>query len=175
MRHGFGGVVFVGRLVGGYLLEIANSLSFDVLIIAWEFSELREKYSDGKIMSVLCEASGLVREIAAPATGKAALLKVYRRLRTWSYSRVKDIYYADRRCRISAEEMDELREIAGNVGIASCEPSLAELRDQLAVVVRHLRAIDPTFAYPWAEIIGDAAHLDRGEAGSTDCKVGKFG
>jgi hypothetical protein len=62
--------------------------------------------------SVLCEASGLVRQIAAPATGKAALLRAYRKIGTWTYNRVKDVYYADRRIRISADEIDGLRAIA---------------------------------------------------------------
>jgi hypothetical protein len=62
--------------------------------------------------SVLCEASGLVRQIAAPATGKAALFRAYRKIGTWTYNRVKDVYYADRRIRISADEIDGLRAIA---------------------------------------------------------------
>jgi hypothetical protein len=142
------------------------------LNIAWSFLEMRENQLDGK-MSVLCEASGLVRKIAAPATGKAALLRVYRRLGTWTYSRVKDVYYADRRVRISADEIDELRAIAGSEKEASNERSLPELRVQLAIVARHLRKLDPSFAYPWAEALGSLAHSDGGEASSADRKVGK--
>jgi hypothetical protein len=142
-----------------------------VLNIAWSFSEMPENQLDGK-MSVLCEASGLVRQIAAPATGKAALLRVYRRLGTWTYSRVKDVYYADRRVRISADEIDALRAIASERKVAS-EPSLHELSTQLAIVARHLRTLDPSFACPWAEALGSVAHSDGGEASSTDLKVGK--
>jgi hypothetical protein len=131
-----------------------------------------ENQLDGK-MSVLCEASGLVREIAAPATGKVALLRVYRRLGTWTYSRVKDVYYADRRVRISADEIDELRATAKRKTESTCDPTLAELRAQLAIVARHLRALDPTFAYPWAETLGPPTHLACGEESSTDRKVGR--
>ena len=116
-----------------------------------------------KKMSVLCEASGLVRQIAAPATGKAALLRAYRRLGTWTYNRVKDVYYADNGVRISGEEIDKLRAMVRKEA-ASSDPSIAKLRSQLAVVVRHLKLIDPTFCDPLVEAIGGASRSDGGEA-----------
>jgi hypothetical protein len=128
-----------------------------------------------KKMSMVCEASGLVRQIAAPATGKAALLRAYRRLgSTWTYNRVKDVYYADERIRISGEEIDKLRVTARKEVILD-DPSIKELRDQLAVVVRHLRAIDPTFCDPLVEALGRSPHPDGGEEDTTSGKIGEIG
>ena len=123
-----------------------------------------------KKMSMVCEASGLVRQIAAPATGKAALLRAYRKIGTWTYNRVKDVYYADSRVRISGDEIDKLRRTARRE-MASNDTSITELRDQLAIVVRHLQRIDPTFHHPLGEALSHEAHSDRGEedtAGGTD-------
>ena len=126
-----------------------------------------------KKMSMLCEASGLVRQIAAPATGKAALLRAYRRLGTWTYNRVKDVYYADNGVRISGEEIDELRAMTARKGTASSDPSIEELRLQLAVVVRHLKLIDPTFCDPLAETLCGASRSDGGEANTPGGAAGE--
>ncbi len=131
---------------------------------------MSEKKSETK-MSMLCEASGLVRRIAYPATGKAALLRAYRRLGTWTYNRVKDVYYGDERVRISGEEIDKLRAVAGIEVASSNDPSIKDLRDQLSAVVRHLQRIDPTFRDPSLQAISGAAHSDGGKAnppGGTD-------
>ena len=128
------------------------------MTIAWGLSEMSEKKSERK-MSVLCEASGLVRQIAAPATGKAALLLASRRLGTWTYNRVKDVYYADKRVKISGEEIDGLRAMTRKETVSS-DPSITELRDQLAVVVRHLQRIDPTFRDPMSEALSRAARTE---------------
>lgn len=113
-------------------------------------------------MSMVCEASTLVREIAAPATGKAALLRAYRRIGTWTYNRVKDVYYGDGRIRISGEEIDKLRVVAGRER-ASSDPSIMELRAQLAAVVRHLQIIDPTFRNPMVEEVSRLSHSNVAE------------
>lgn len=121
---------------------------------------MSENHAEKK-MSMVCEASGLVRKIAYPATGKAALLRAYRKLGTWTYNRVKDVYYGDSRVRISGEEIDKLR-VTARRETASNEPSILELRDQLAVVVAHLRRIDPTFHHPSFEAPCGVAHSDGG-------------
>ena len=113
-------------------------------------------------MSMLCEASGLVRQIAAPATGKAALLRAYRKL-GWTYNRVKDVYYGDHRVRISGEEIDTLRVTARREMASNDTPSIRELRAQLAVVVRHLQRSDPTFHHPLVEAICGETHHSSGE------------
>lgn len=132
---------------------------------------MSEKSSEVKFMSALYEASFLVRQIAAPATGKAALLQAYRKIGTWTYNRVKDIYYADRRARISADEIDALRTItrAGQCknNARATDPSIAELREQLALVVSHLQRIDPTFHHPSIEALSRMAHSDGVEENSS--------
>ena len=124
-----------------------------------------------KKMTMVCEASGLVRRIAAPATGKAALLRAYRKLGTWTYNRVKDVYYGDSRVRISGDEIDKLRRTARRE-TASSDPRINELRDQLAVVVRHLQRIDPSFNHPSFEALGGAPHP---VGGSEDMASGEIG
>ena len=127
---------------------------------------MSENQSEKK-MSMLCEASGLVRQIAAPATGKAALLRAYRRLGTWTFNRVKDVYYADSGVRISGEEIDKLRRTARKE-VASNEPSIADLRDQLAVVVRYLlTASIRDFGDPVVEERGRTSHSGSGEEENT--------
>lgn len=129
--------------------------------------------SELKFMSVLCEASFLVRQIAAPESGKSALLLAYRKLGSWTYNRVKDVYYADCRVRISGEEIDHLRAVARArkaEGKAS-DPSIVELREQLALVAAHLHRIDPSFHHPSIEALRLASHTGGGtenRSGGTD-------
>lgn len=130
-----------------------------------------EKRSEIKSMSMRCEASSLVRQIAAPATGKAALLRASRKLGSWTYNRVKDVYYADRRIKISGEEIDGLRALsrAKTTEEAAHEPSITELREQLALVVQHLQRIDPTFRHPALKALGRAARPVSGKEDSPGC------
>ena len=124
---------------------------------------MSEKQSEVKFMSALCEASFLVRQIAAPETGKRALLKAHMKLR-WTYSRVKDVYYADRRIRITAEEIDKLRETARTTKEESYDPPITELRTQLALVIAHLQHIDPSFHLPSIEALSGSAYPAGGKA-----------
>jgi len=134
---------------------------------------MREKLSETKFMNVLCEASFLVRQIAAPETGKRALLKAHVKLRPWSYSRVKDIYYADRRVRVTAEEIDTLREIANAPKEESHDPSIRELRQQLQVVVAYLKRIDPSFHHPSIEALCEASYPNGGKTNNPGRTVGR--
>ena len=129
------------------------------------FGKFRKSIGKVKVMSALREASVLVRQIAFPETGKAALVRVTRRLKTWTYNRVKDVYYADPRIRISGDEIDYLRAIAfakKNEEYSS-EPSIFELSERLKIVSAHLSRIDPTFHYPEVEELGGAPHPAGGE------------
>ena len=124
-------------------------------------------------MNALREASVLVRQIASPKTGKAAILRATRKLKTWTYNRVKDVYYADPRIRISGDEIDYLRAIAlaKKNEEYSNEHSIAELRKQLQIMAAHLSRIDPTFDYSSVEGFGGAPHPDGREEnlpGGTD-------
>jgi hypothetical protein len=57
----------------------------------------------------------LVRQLALPApagdTTKAAIFRVHRILNTWTWNRVRDVWHADPRIRVSADELDQLRKL----------------------------------------------------------------
>jgi hypothetical protein len=61
------------------------------------------------------EASSLVRRLASPApvgdTTKAAISRAHRTLKTWTWNRVRDVWHADPRIRVSADELDQLRNL----------------------------------------------------------------
>ena len=120
----------------------------------------RKSIGDAKVMNALCEASVLVRQIAAPETGKAALLRAYRRLGTWTYNRVKDVYYADPRVNISADEIDKLRAVSRvkRIEEKTNDPTICEMREQLALMAKHLQRIDPSFHYSPIETLCGPAH-----------------
>lgn len=66
-------------------------------------------------MSSISEASELLVEIAGPHPSvKRLLMSAHNKLakHNWSANRVRDVYHADSRIRISSDEMDTLRQIA---------------------------------------------------------------
>jgi hypothetical protein len=79
-------------------------------------SEKSEKVSEMQFVSTAAEAAFLIRRVAEPRpvgdSAKAALVRVSRRLSSWSFNRVKDVWYGDQRIRISADELRELRRAA---------------------------------------------------------------
>ena len=66
-------------------------------------------------MSSTAEASSLVRQLALPApagdTTKFAISRAHRALKTWTWNRVRDVWHADPRISVSAEELDQLRNL----------------------------------------------------------------
>jgi hypothetical protein len=66
-------------------------------------------------MSSTTEASELVRWLALPApagdTTKAAISRAHRILKTWTWNRVRDVWHADPRISVSADELDQLRNL----------------------------------------------------------------
>src|SRR5215470_18089442 len=66
-------------------------------------------------MSSTAEASSLVRQLALPAPAadstKAAISRAHRVLKTWTWNRVRDVWHADPRIRVSADELDQLRNL----------------------------------------------------------------
>ena len=81
-----------------------------------------------KKMSSVCEASTLIKQIAEPRpvgdTVKAAIGRSLRRLPlkgSWTWNRVKDIWYADHRVSVSADEMNALlRKIEDTPNATQC-------------------------------------------------------
>jgi hypothetical protein len=117
-------------------------------------------------MSALSEASYLLREIAGPGEAgelkKAAWSRAMRKLSgRWTYNRVRDLWREERRARVSAEELAELRRIAG--AKAGNDKALADdLEKRLDVVERMLFAM----AQQDQEFVGEMLNSLRSSVGA---------
>lgn len=104
---------------------------------------MSEVPSERSEMSSVNEASVLVRCVAEPRevgdSVKAAIVRAARRL-GFSFSRTKDLWYADAR-RIDAAEMDKLRDVAA-------KREANALRAQLLAARNALAATDEEFHRP---------------------------
>lgn len=102
---------------------------------------MADKPSENSEMSALAEASMLVHALAEPRPAadsvKAALQRASRKLSGWAPSRVRDIWYADPRIRVSAEEMGRLR-----VAARRARQEEAEAHDALQLVLARLARIE---------------------------------
>lgn len=71
-------------------------------------------------VALLREASRLLRRLARPSVPgesvKASQRRVHRRLKTWSFNRVRDVWRPDPRIRLRAQEIEQLRTAAMNQG-----------------------------------------------------------
>lgn len=76
-------------------------------------SEKSEKRSERMSEYLLSEASSLLRQVAgnrrADESKKAVLRRVGRVVKDWTPSRIKDVWYCDKRVRIRAAEVEQLR------------------------------------------------------------------
>ena len=118
-----------------------------------------EEASESK-MPALVEAQALVRRIAEPVPAgdscKAAIGRAARRLK-WGFSRVRSIWYADPRTKVSGDELNELRNAANQSAGAE-----NELLARLAFIEERLRQIDPEFFGPEIDTLGRVAGSVRG-------------
>jgi hypothetical protein len=105
-----------------------------------------------RVMSSTAEASSLLRRIAAPTEAdgsvKAALQRAHRKLSTWSFNRVRDVFHADPRIRISAEEMDQLRAATRANEETDARDELLQIQARLAALEAALNATDEDFHRP---------------------------
>ena len=116
-------------------------------------SRISVKASDMRTAS-LDEASDLLRKAAgnrrADESMKAVFRRVGRQLKGWSDSRIRDVWYRDRRVRIRAEEVEQLKSIAPPEPIETGD-ALAELRNRvsrLESLVSRLETTDEAFHSP---------------------------
>lgn len=116
-------------------------------------SEKSEKWSDSmSSAATLDEASGLLRKIAgarrADENINAVILRVARQLQGWTYSRVKDVWYRDKRVVVRATEVEQLRALAARRDRRKNDAELIELRETVARLARieeYLQRTDPEF------------------------------
>ena len=119
-------------------------------------SEISNKASDFMRTASLDDAADLIRKVAGPRQAdeslKSVLRRVGRRLSGWSQNRVRDVWRRDRRVRIRAEEVDQLRAIVDqDTGQKVNQDELAYLRttvERLASYIPLLDRIDAEFHGP---------------------------
>jgi len=93
--------------------------------------------SSEKKVSALAEASELLSEIAGPSRlgegVKAALRRAHRKLAPhgFSFNRVRDIYHGDPRIKISADEMEALRNARAQTLEREAGDELREMRRRI--------------------------------------------
>lgn len=115
---------------------------------------------------VSSEAAMLIRQLAEPVSAgrqsvKALLRKAFYRLRTWRMSRVKAVWYADRRIKVSGEELDYLRAAARVAKDEARDPELAKIAADVAVLKERLERLDREIHLPPPEIIRGASRPAR--------------
>jgi hypothetical protein len=137
-------------------------------------SEFSNKALDRMRTASLDEASDLLRKIAggrqADESKKAVFRRLKRALSDWSENRIRDVWRRDRRVRIRAEEVEQLRAL-----IEPCSDGaineLAELRSTVARLARYealLERID-------AEMFGPEISATRDQIGEASRLLGKSG
>lgn len=111
-------------------------------------SEFSNRSPDSMRAASLDEASELLRKAAgnrlAGESMKAVFRRVGRQLKGWSDSRIRDVWYRDKRVRIRAEEVEQLKSIAAPSGIETGD-ELAELRNRISRLERLLEVADAPF------------------------------
>jgi hypothetical protein len=113
-------------------------------------SEISENWSEAMSTAVLNEASCLLRELAGPRRAdesmKAVLRRVCRPLKSWKPSRVRDIWYRDRRVKVRAEEIEQLRELTSQrEQDRAAKDELAQLRTRISRLETLLAQTDEAF------------------------------
>ncbi|MCK1282251.1 hypothetical protein IVB46_44255 [Bradyrhizobium sp. 61] len=118
-----------------------------------------EKMTVGR-QSTLTEAAQLLRDIAgeraADESVKAVFRRLSRRLKGWSDSRVRDIWYRDERVSVRASEVEQLRAMAKAERRDDAGTNeLQELRDRISRLERLLEANDEAFHSPTLAVLRD--------------------
>lgn len=127
---------------------------------------MSDKSSEVKFMSATAEASFLIRQLAEPIppgdSVKAGLSRAYRRLEGWTFNRVRDVWHADHRIRISAEELAHLRNVAKAKAEDADRDEFSELRTRISILEHRLATIDPDFHSEAIEAISQASSHNGG-------------
>lgn len=123
-------------------------------------SRINEKRSEFMAEYSLDEAASLLRQVAgnrrADESMKGVLRRVQRKLKNWKNSRVKAIWYRDKRVRLRAEELDELKSLAKQkVEQKAATDELVELRSIVGRLINIMEATDPSFHGPTLDAVRD--------------------
>lgn len=104
-----------------------------------------------RFMSAIAEASFLIRRIAGPRQAdesvKLTMRRTARRLAGWSANRVKDLWYADPRVKVSGDELLQLRAVARS-NEDKARDEYRELNQRIARLEARLLATDADFYGP---------------------------
>jgi hypothetical protein len=141
-------------------------------------AEIFNKASDMRTAS-LDDAADLLRKVAGPRQADESLKSVFRRvgrrLSGWSQNRVRDVWRRDRRVRIRAEEVAQLRAIVDrDAAQGTANDELAELRATVARLARYeamLERIDAEFFSPEISAARDQAWQARGVLGTNGLRL----
>lgn len=108
-----------------------------------------EKSEKASEMASLDEAADLLRQIAgnrrADESLKAVLRRVGRQLSDWSDSRIRAVWYRDRRTVVRAAEVEQLRAVAARRDRRKEDAGLQELRRRIARLEHLLAVSDEAF------------------------------
>lgn len=118
-------------------------------------------------MSAAVEAQSLMQQIGGMDHTKAARLRASSRLHTWTMNRIRDVYYADPRIRISAEELDQLRAAARarKSEEYARDPELLVLHAQLSAMAETIQTLGSRLAHVEAQARGEESERDGDSAG----------
>lgn len=122
---------------------------------------------------VLREASDLLRQLAGESRPGESVKSIFWRLsrhqlKKWKPSRIRSIWYEDPRAKVRAEELAQLRALAGPERASPNE--LEELRTTVARLARYeglLERIDAEFFGPQVSATRDQAGQARGLLGKS--------
>jgi hypothetical protein len=139
-----GGAAWPGNLSLCSALPAASSWARRLQMASY-FSE---KLSDNPMVlrsARLSEAQSLIRLLAEPRpvgdSVKSAIRRAGRRLRGWSLSRVRAVWYADERAAVRAHELDALRRLTAQArSDRAAAKDLRELHDRVSRLERLLLA-----------------------------------
>jgi hypothetical protein len=124
-------------------------------------AEISNKASESMRTASIDDAADLLRKIAGPRQSDESLKSVFRRvgrrLSGWSQNRVRDVWRRDRRIRIRAEEVDQLRAIVEQ-DQGTTKDELAELRSTVARLASYVPLLERIDAEFYGHEISAARH-----------------
>ncbi len=119
--------------------------------------------SERNNMSALVEASNHVRTLGGGRGPVKEQLRIaHGKLRKWfSFNRVRDLFHADERCHVWAEEIDTLRREV-NIEEKAARDEFKLLCERIATLEARLGvgSQDPDFYRPQADGLRASVHLD---------------